>query len=65
MPGKPRPKKRGAKKRGGVESRVVGISVMLPAKLADALDALAAEKGWSRSEAVTRAVRQLIESASG
>ncbi len=44
------------------EGPTVTIAVSVPGVLVDALDALAERRGWSRSEAVTRAIRGLLGS---
>jgi hypothetical protein len=45
------------------EGKTIVMAASVPALLVIELDALSEEKGWSRSEAVTRAVRGLLASA--
>lgn len=56
-------KRGGGRKPSRAKDATVALSVTIPERLADALDILAADRGWSRSEAVARAVRQLIRSS--
>jgi hypothetical protein len=41
------------------KARIVAVTV--PGELADRLDAYAAKKDWSRSKAVTAAIRRLLD----
>ncbi len=45
------------------EGATILVTASIPGSLVDALDVLAQEKGWNRSEAVTMAVRGLLASA--
>lgn len=45
------------------EGRTTSVAVSVPARLVDQLDGLASQRGWSRSEAVTDAIRRLLKSA--
>lgn len=42
------------------EGLAVTVAVSVPSGLMDRLDAKAEQEGWSRSEAVTRAIRGLL-----
>ena len=42
------------------EGATVNIGATVPAGLVERLDAMAAKKGWNRSEAVTEAIRGLL-----
>ena len=43
------------------EGKTVVIGASVPAELLEKLDALASERGWNRSQAVTEAVRRLVK----
>lgn len=61
--------KRGGKREGAgrkqanPEGPTVPIAASVPEMLVASLDAIAAEKGWNRSAAVTEAIRRLVKSA--
>jgi hypothetical protein len=44
------------------EGKTVVLAASVPGELADQLDGLAKERGWNRSQAVTEAIRGLINS---
>ena len=58
--------KRGGKREGagrpvGDEGRAVTVVASVPETLVDGLDARAKQEGWSRSRAVTEAIRVLLK----
>lgn len=54
-----------ARKLEEIARKDVAISVFMSKKLANVLDELAEEKGWTRSKTVTLAVRQFIKTSRG
>lgn len=44
------------------EGPVESVGVSIPAALMAELDAVATERGWTRSQAVTEAIRRLVKS---
>ena len=63
-------KKRHGGKRAGAgrkpanpEGATSPIAVSVPSALVDDLDEYAEEKGWSRSQAITEAIRRLLRAA--
>jgi hypothetical protein len=42
------------------EGKATVVAASVPSGLVEDLDALAAERGWNRSQAITEAVRRLI-----
>ena len=53
-------KREGAGRPVGPDGPVITIAASVPGGLVERLDALAADQGWSRSEAITRAIRGLL-----
>jgi hypothetical protein len=53
-------KREGAGRKTGPEGPAVIVAASIPSTLAEALDAHAAKRGWSRSQAVTEAIRGLL-----
>lgn len=43
------------------EGRTVVVAASIPETLVERLDAVAIQKGWNRSEAVTEAIRRLVK----
>ena len=58
-------KRKGAGRKPGPEGRTVVMAVSVPGDLADQLDGLAKERGWNRSQAVTEAIRGLLDAKHG
>lgn len=62
-------KQRGGKREGAgrpannPEGKTTLVAVTVPEVLVASLDAIAADKGWNRSAAVTEAIRRLVKSA--
>jgi metal-responsive CopG/Arc/MetJ family transcriptional regulator len=61
----PRKKQHGGRRKGAgrkpsPEGKTVIVTASVPGELAEKLDALAARNGWSRSRAVTAAIRGLV-----
>lgn len=54
--------RKGAGRKPGVDGPTIVVAASIPETLLGRLDALAAEKGWNRSKAVTEAVRRLVKS---
>lgn len=54
-------KREGAGRKAHPEGATVIVSVSIPSPLLDRLDAVAENKGWKRSEAVTESVRLLLK----
>ena len=44
------------------EGKTVVLAASVPGELAEQLDALAKKRGWNRSQAVTEAIRGLLDS---
>lgn len=57
-------KRPGAGRPANPEGPAVTVAVSVPAPLVAQLNELAEQNGWSRSEAVTRAIRKLLGSRS-
>lgn len=43
------------------EGKTASLTVSVPRSLIEQLDSYAAERGWNRSQAVTAAIRRIIE----
>jgi ribbon-helix-helix CopG family protein len=43
------------------EGRAIPVAAGVPSELVDRLDALAKERGWNRSQAITEAIRGLLD----
>jgi hypothetical protein len=54
--------RKGAGRKPSADGPTVVVAASIPGTLVERLDALAAEKGWNRSQAVTEAVRRLVKS---
>jgi hypothetical protein len=54
-------KRPGAGRKPHPEGPTTVIAVSVPGVLVEHLDALAAQKDWNRSEAVTEAIRRLVK----
>jgi hypothetical protein len=44
------------------EGRTIPVAAGVPSGLVDRLDALAGKRGWNRSQAITEAIRGLVDS---
>jgi hypothetical protein len=53
-------KREGAGRKPGPEGPTVTVVATVPETLVEALNALAEQKGWNRSRAVTEAIRRLV-----
>ena len=53
-------KREGAGRKEGPEGPAVIVTASIPSSLVDRMDVLAEKQGWSRSEAVTQAIRGLV-----
>lgn len=42
------------------EGKTVTVAASVPESLVERLDALAAKRGWNRSQAITEAVRRIV-----
>jgi Ribbon-helix-helix protein, copG family len=58
-------KRKGAGRKPGPEGRTIILAASVPGELADQLDELAKERGWNRSQAVTEAIRGLLDAKHG
>ena len=64
-------KGRGGKRKGAgrpptnPEGRTMLVAVTVPAELVEQLDGLAKERDWNRSQAVTEAIRGLLDAKHG
>jgi len=54
-------KRPGAGRKPGPEGRTVIVTASVPGELADQLDRLTKREGWNRSEAITVAIRGLLD----
>jgi hypothetical protein len=53
-------KREGAGRKAGPEGKAVVLAVSVPSELAEQLDERREKEGWSRSQAVTEAIRGLL-----
>jgi hypothetical protein len=59
-------KRKGAgRKLAYAEGRTIPVAAGVPGELVDRLDALAKERGWNRSQAITEAIRGLLDAKHG
>jgi len=59
-------KRKGAgRKVANPEGKVVVLAASVPGELVERLDGLATERGWNRSQAVTEAIRGLLDAKRG
>ena len=54
-------KREGAGRKVGPDGPVIVIAASVPEALAERLDALAEKRGWNRSQAITEAIRGLLD----
>ncbi len=54
-------KRKGAGRKPGPEGRTIIVAASVPGELAEQLDGLAKDRGWNRSEAITEAIRGLLD----
>jgi hypothetical protein len=47
------------------EGRTIPVAAGVPGELVERLDELAAERGWNRSQAITEAIRGLLDAKHG
>jgi predicted DCC family thiol-disulfide oxidoreductase YuxK len=53
----------GAGRKAGPDGPTIVIAASVPESLVNQLDAIAAQQGWSRSAAITAAIRNLVKRA--
>jgi Ribbon-helix-helix protein, copG family len=58
-------KRKGAGRKAGPEGRAVVLAASVPSELVEQLDSLAKKRGWNRSQAVTEAIRGLLDAEHG